>query len=98
MPGGKPLIELPGPTPTSEFTIVGPVLVTAEPARTPKFFAVPRTNWAFACAEKRKHAADSRRALRKLERTRMTAPILGGRFPVVSERIRSLNDTPYPGE
>src|SRR5688572_12941294 len=40
MPGGKPVIELPGETPTSPVTTVAPVLVTAEPPRTPKFWAV----------------------------------------------------------
>src|SRR3954463_15756730 len=42
MPGGKPVTELPGLTPTLPFTVVAPVFVTVEPPRTPKFCAVPR--------------------------------------------------------
>src|SRR6185369_11338016 len=42
LPGGNPVIAVPGHTPTLPVTTVGPVLVTAEPARTPKLAAVPR--------------------------------------------------------
>src|SRR5579862_7921761 len=41
-PGGKPTTEVPVQTPRSPFTVVGPVLVTAVPARTPKLAAAPR--------------------------------------------------------
>ena len=43
------MIEEPGQTPTFPVTTVGPVLVTAEPAKTPKVPAVPNeTFWAHA--------------------------------------------------
>ena len=42
-PGGKPVIALPGLTPTLPFTLVTPVLVTVEPPSTPK-----ELNWATA--------------------------------------------------
>jgi hypothetical protein len=41
-PGGNPTIAEPGATPTLRSTVVGPVLVTVEPASTPKLPAVPR--------------------------------------------------------
>lgn len=41
MPGGKPVTALPGLTPRSPVTMVGPVLFTVEPARTAKLAAVP---------------------------------------------------------
>ena len=40
-PGGKPDIDVPGLTPRSPVTTVGPVLVTALPPRTAKVAAVP---------------------------------------------------------
>jgi hypothetical protein len=43
IPGGKPVTEVPGLTPTSPSTVVGPVFVTALPASTPKLPAVPRS-------------------------------------------------------
>lgn len=46
IPGGNPVIALPGDTPTSPLTLVGAavveVLVTVEPARIPKVQAAPR--------------------------------------------------------
>src|SRR5579859_1333299 len=36
-PGGNPVTAVPGLTPTSPETTVGPVLVTVDPARTEKF-------------------------------------------------------------
>jgi len=42
IPGGKPVTALPGLTPRSPVTTVGPVLVAVEPARTAKLAAVPR--------------------------------------------------------
>jgi hypothetical protein len=46
IPGGNPVIALPGDTPTSPLTFVGAavveVLVTVEPARIPKEQAAPR--------------------------------------------------------
>jgi hypothetical protein len=51
LPGGNPVIEVPGETPTFPVTTVGPVLVTADPASTPKLAAVPNdTFWANAGA------------------------------------------------
>src|ERR1700676_4084054 len=47
MPGGKPVIAEPGLTPTFPLITVEPVLVTVEPARTPKLPAVNRDG---ACA------------------------------------------------
>lgn len=40
-PGGKPVIAVPGLTPKSPATVVRPVLVAVEPARTVKLVAVP---------------------------------------------------------
>jgi hypothetical protein len=42
VPGGKPVTAVPGLTPRSPETVVGPVLVTAWPANTAKDAAVPR--------------------------------------------------------
>src|SRR5205807_6212713 len=41
-PGGNPVTAVPGLTPRSPVTIVAPVLVTVEPARTAKLAADPR--------------------------------------------------------
>ncbi len=42
VPGGKPVIAVPGLTPRSPVSVVGPVLVTVEPPSTAKLSAVPR--------------------------------------------------------
>jgi len=42
IPGGNPVTELPGLRPRSPVMVLGPVLVTVEPASTAKFPAVPR--------------------------------------------------------
>src|SRR5687768_2094307 len=42
VPGGKPVIAVPGATPTSPVTAVAPVLVTAAPPRTAKLPASPK--------------------------------------------------------
>src|ERR1700730_8301618 len=42
LPGGKPVIDVPGLTPTSPVMTVGPVLVTVEAPKTAKLFAEPR--------------------------------------------------------
>jgi len=42
VPGGKPVTALPGLTPRSPVTMVGPVLVTIEPPKTAKLVATPR--------------------------------------------------------
>src|SRR4051812_8109845 len=42
VPGGKPDTELPGHSPRSPLSIVSPLLVTVEPARTLKFPALPK--------------------------------------------------------
>ena len=41
IPGGKPVTALPGLTPRSPVTMVGPVLVTVEPPKTAKLVATP---------------------------------------------------------
>src|ERR1700730_6804259 len=56
-PGGKAVTALPGLTPTLPLTVVAPVLVTVEPARTPKLCAVPRDIWATAEGLKRNAAS-----------------------------------------
>jgi hypothetical protein len=45
----NPVIELPGLTPISPTSVVGPVFVTAEPPRTAKSWAVP--NVPFPCGQ-----------------------------------------------
>jgi hypothetical protein len=42
IPGGKPVIAVPGLTPRSPESMLVPVLVTVEPPRTTKLPAVPR--------------------------------------------------------
>src|SRR5881394_1388322 len=42
VPGGKPVTAVPAETPRSPFTIVAPVLVTVDPAKTAKAAALPR--------------------------------------------------------
>jgi hypothetical protein len=42
VPGGNPVTAVPGLTPRSPVTTLGPVLVTVVPARTAKALAVPR--------------------------------------------------------
>ncbi len=41
-PGGNPVIDVPGLTPTSPTMVVAPVLVTVVPPRTAKLAAAPR--------------------------------------------------------
>src|SRR5271157_2787534 len=41
LPGGKPVIEVPGERPRSPVMVVGPVLVTVEAPRTAKLSAEP---------------------------------------------------------
>ncbi|WP_246507059.1 hypothetical protein [Actinocrinis puniceicyclus] len=48
MPGGNPVIAVPGLTPRSPLIWLAPVLVTAEPANTAKLAAVPRSTGACA--------------------------------------------------
>jgi hypothetical protein len=48
MPGGNPVIALPGLTPRSPLRTLGPVLVTVLPASTAKLLAVPRPTGATA--------------------------------------------------
>src|SRR6185436_2222122 len=57
IPGGKPVTALPGLTPRSPATMLGPVLVTVEPPRTPKLAAVP-SDWANAGEEPKRNAAN----------------------------------------
>ncbi len=42
VPGGKPVIAVPGLTPKLPISVVGPVFVTVEPASTAKLAAVPK--------------------------------------------------------
>lgn len=42
LPGGKPVIAVPGDTPRFPESIVGPVFVTVEPARAAKLLAVAK--------------------------------------------------------
>ena len=46
VPGGNPVTAVPGLTPRSPVTVVAPVLVTVEPARTAKSAADPRATGA----------------------------------------------------
>jgi hypothetical protein len=46
VPGGNPVIEFPGLTPRSPFTIVAPVFVTVELARITKVLVDPRSTGA----------------------------------------------------
>src|ERR1700733_9101271 len=58
VPGGNPVIEVPGDTPTPPMIMLGPVFVTVEPPRTAKFAADPSGRfWA------KEHAADKRNTL-----------------------------------
>jgi len=47
-------MELPGETPTSPSITLEPVLVTAEPPKTPKLCDVPRKVWASATNPERR--------------------------------------------
>jgi len=47
MPGGKPVMDVPGATPISPATKENPVLVTVEAPRAPNVAAIPRL---LACA------------------------------------------------
>jgi len=48
VPGGNPVIAVPGLTPRSPLIVLGPVLVTVDPASTAKLAAVPRPTGAWA--------------------------------------------------
>jgi hypothetical protein len=48
VPGGNPVIAVPGLTPRSPLIVLGPVLVTVDPASTAKLPAVPRPTGATA--------------------------------------------------
>src|SRR5687768_2176786 len=67
MPGGNPVIALPGLTPTLLVIVLAPVLVTVEAPSTAKFSAVPR-DWAYvgvASGAKAARAAKSPGASRR---------------------------------
>src|SRR5580704_6684170 len=55
VPGGNPVTELPGDSPRSPVTMVGPVLVIVLPARTAKLLSVPRAGWVTALAASGAH-------------------------------------------
>ena len=59
IPGGKPATAVPGLTPRSPLTTVGPVLVTVEPPRTAKLPAAP-SGGATAMADSRPSVAGRR--------------------------------------
>src|SRR5688572_8465564 len=66
LPGGNPVTDVPGHTPTLPVTTVGPVFVTAEPASTPKLLAVPsETFWPHAGTTAQASSARVRREMRK---------------------------------
>src|SRR5207245_4414492 len=50
IPGGNPVTAVPGLTPRSPLTLVAPVLVTVEPARTVNVLAAPRATGAWPAA------------------------------------------------
>ena len=62
IPGGKPVIEVPGLTPKSPMTTDGPVLVTAAAPRTAKLVAVP-SGGAVAAETVSNNAAETIRAI-----------------------------------
>src|SRR5947209_19445571 len=64
MPGGNPVTEMPGETPTLPVMTLAPVLVTVEPPRTAKLPAVPRLTCASADEEMERNAAIPRIARR----------------------------------
>src|SRR5688572_10761918 len=47
VPGGNPVTAVPGLSPRSPLTVVAPVLVTVEPARTANVVAAPRATGAW---------------------------------------------------
>lgn len=60
------MIEVPGETPTLPVTTVGPVLVTAEPAKTPKLAAVPNDTFCAHAGETKKASATNPKLASKL--------------------------------
>src|SRR5688572_28861010 len=50
VPGGNPVTAVPGLSPRSPLTLVAPVLVTVEPARTANVLAAPRATGACPAA------------------------------------------------
>src|SRR5437660_12932642 len=50
VPGGNPVTAVPGLSPRSPLTLVAPVLVTVEPARTANVLAAPRATGAWPAA------------------------------------------------
>src|SRR5439155_14298005 len=51
VPGGNPVTAVPGLSPRSPLTVVAPVLLTVEPARTANVLAAPRATGAGPAAE-----------------------------------------------
>jgi len=62
VPGGKPVMEVPGWSPRLPLIVDGPVLVTVEPANTAKLAVVPRVTGASAAAAGRTPAMRTTRA------------------------------------
>src|SRR5690349_7628637 len=63
-PGRKPVIAVPGLTPTSPLAVVGPVLTTVVPARTAKLPAAP-SEGAVAAAQTPTHTIKKRVAAKQ---------------------------------
>jgi len=58
-------MAVPGLTPRSPVMTLGPVLVTVEPPRTAKLWAVPSVDWAQTTATPQRPAANARPASRR---------------------------------
>jgi hypothetical protein len=56
-PGGNPVTDVPGETPTSPVMALTPVFVTVEPPRTAKVLELPRDIWPDAGEDARTRAA-----------------------------------------
>src|SRR5947209_11974076 len=81
MPGGNPVTEMPGETPTLPVMTLDPVLVTVEPPRTAKLPAVPRLTCANADEEMERNAAIPRIARRPRSlRFMLNLLFVNGRF------------------
>jgi hypothetical protein len=96
VPGGNPVIEVPGEIPMSPPITVAPVFVIALPASTAKVDAVPRltvawaamADWVPTAAKVRKATPVTNRVLKESRSVRGTPRLLGPRraaFEVFSE-------------
>src|SRR5437660_1604639 len=92
-PGGKPVTARPGLTPRLPTTVVEPVLVTVEPARTAKLSAVPRIDGTVRSSRR----SSSSRTLERVLTGGRRAYWPGGDFPN-SLRTCNLNMVVLPVE